>query len=68
MDDQAARIFIDRHKQFGNVNRQLNADVSVKLTSVRGDNELQGEIVKFVLHDPMNKNTVVETLLNKSGS
>ena len=68
MDDQAAKLFINRHKQYGNVNRQLNADISVKLVSAKGDDQLVGEVVKVVLHDPMNGNAVLETINPRSSS
>ena len=68
MDDQAARNFLQHRKQYGNVNRQLVAELSVKLESVKSDGSLVGIIRKAVIHDPMNKGAVLETLTAKNGS
>ena len=68
MDEAAAKDFLNQHKQYGNVNRALNAQISVVLKSAKSDNELIGEVTKVVIHDPMNKNAVVETLNAKNGS
>ncbi len=68
MDEQTAKNFLDQHKQYGSVNRQLNAEISVKLASAKTDFELVGEVIRVVLHDPMNKNAVVATFTPKSSS
>ena len=65
MSEEAAQAFLDQHKQFGNVNRTLQAEISVRLTSVRADNEVVGEVIKVVLRDPMNKNEVIKVLSTK---
>lgn len=68
MDEAAAKNFLNQHKQFGNVNRTINAQISVILKSSKSDDELIGQVVKVVLHDPMNKNAVIQTLNPSSGS
>ena len=68
MDDQTAKAFLDRHKQYGNVNRQLNAEISVVLTSAKTDYELIGKITKIVVSDPMNKNAPIQTFTASNGS
>lgn len=68
MEEQAARSFLNLHKQYGNVNRQLVADVSIRLKSLKSEGGVVGEIVKVVIRDPMNKNAVIRTLPEKTGS
>lgn len=68
MEEPAARSFLNIHKQYGNVNRQLVADLNVKLKSLKSDGALVGEITKVVVRDPMNKNAVLQTLPEKTGS
>jgi hypothetical protein len=62
METDAAQAFVDRHKQYGNINRNLQADITIKLKSLISDNELGSDIVKIVLRDPSKGNPVVLTV------
>ena len=62
MGEAAAQAFVDQHKQYGNVNRTLEAEISVRLKSVKASDEVIGEITKVILRDPMNKNAVLKVL------
>ena len=68
MNEDAAQAFLDQHKRFGNVDRSLEVEISVRLTSVKGDSEVIGEITKVVLRDPMNKDAVMKVINSKTSS
>lgn len=63
MGEAAAQAFVDQHKQYGNVSRTLEAEISVRLKSVKTTDEVIGEITRVVLRDPMNKNAVLKILV-----
>lgn len=68
MSEDAAQRFLDLHKQYGNVNRSIEAEISVRLRSAKADNELVGDITRIVLHDPMNKGAIIEAVDGASAS
>jgi len=59
METDAAKAFLQKHKTNGYVNRRLDADINIKVKSLRTDSELDTEIVKVVIKDPARGNPIV---------
>ena len=62
MPQDTAHAFLSRHKQYGNINRTLQLELTVVPKSVEGENEIVGEIVNAVIRDPLAHDAPVITL------